>query len=180
MTQYDRDMLVTDNMRLVYYLYEKLTKNPLTEKYKDDIVSEGMVGLVKAAKTFDDSHGIKFGTYASRCITNEMLMFIRRMNKQLPHEVSLYAPIEKDDDGHALCYADILSDEDSIPESCIYTAVVDTFLAKQSEMDREIINALRQGYKQKEIAEIVGIKQPTVSRRIRKLRLKFRKEYPEK
>ena len=50
MTQFDRDKLVTDNLRLVYYLYEKLTKNPLTENYKDDIISEGMVGLVKAAK----------------------------------------------------------------------------------------------------------------------------------
>ena len=72
MTQFDRDKLVTDNLRLVYYLYEKLTKNPLTENYKDDIISEGMVGLVKAANTFDNGRGIKFGTYASRCITNEM------------------------------------------------------------------------------------------------------------
>ena len=180
MTQFDRDKLVTDNLRLVYYLYEKLTKNPLTENYKDDIISEGMVGLVKAANTFDDGRGIKFGTYASRCITNEMLMFIRRMNKQLPHEVSLYVPIDKNANGHVLCYADILSNEDSIPESCIYAAAVDSFMAKQSETDREIMDALRQGYKQKEIAEIVGIRQPTVSRRIRKLRLKFRKEFSEK
>lgn len=77
MTRSDRDKLVTDNLRLVYYLYEKLTKNKLTRQYKDDIISEGMVGLVKAAKTFDDKRKIKFGTYASRCITNEMLMFIR-------------------------------------------------------------------------------------------------------
>lgn len=180
MTRSDRDKLVTDNLRLVYYLYEKLTKNKLTRQYKDDIISEGMVGLVKAAKTFDDKRKIKFGTYASRCITNEMLMFIRRMNKQLPHEVSLYTPIGKDADGHTLCYADVLADESDAPESCILTAAVDKFLAKQSEIDREIVNAMRQGYKQKEVADIVGLRQPTVSRRLRKLRLKFRKEFPEK
>ena len=179
MTQYDRDKLVTDNLRLVYYLYEKLTKNPLTEKYKDDIVSEGTVGLVKAAKSFDPTRKVKFSTYASRCITNEMLMFIRRLNKQIPHEVSLYAPIDKDDDGHTLRYADILSDDENDPESSIYDTVVEAFLAKQNDIDREILEALRQGYKQKEIAEIVGIRQPTISRRMKKLRLRFRKEFAE-
>ena len=74
MTQFDRDKLTTENVRLVYYLYEKLTKNAMTEKYKDDIISEGMVGLVKAAKNFEPARKIKFSTYASRCMPTSCLM----------------------------------------------------------------------------------------------------------
>ncbi len=178
MTQYDRDKLVTDNMRLVYHLYEKLTKNPLTENYKDDIVSSGMLGLVKAANAFDEMRGVKFSTYAARCITNEMLMFIRRMNRQVPHEVSLYAPVGTDEKGHTLCYADILECDGDCPEKAIASLTVESFIRKQSETDREIIDALRQGYKQREIADMLGVKQSTVSRKIRRIKQRYEKEEP--
>ena len=173
MTQFDRDKLVTDNLRLVYYLYEKLTKNPLTENYKDDIISEGMVGLVKAANTFDNGRGIKFGTYASRCITNEMLMFIRRMNKQLPHEVSLYDPIDKDENGQLVFYMDILStDDESVREQDRIVDAVKTL----PKRDREIIDAVICGYKQKEIAAMMDVKQSTISRRIGRIKKELKRK----
>ena len=172
MTRSDRDKLVTDNLRLVYYLYEKLTKNKLTRQYKDDIISEGMVGLVKAAKTFDDKRKIKFGTYASRCITNEMLMFIRRMNKQLPHEVSLYDPIGRDEDGHLIFYMDILStDEESVREQ---GRIIDA-VRNLPKRDREIIDAVMSGFKQKEIAAMMGVKQSTISRRISRIKKELKR-----
>ena len=172
MTRSDRDKLVTDNLRLVYYLYEKLTKNKLTRQYKDDIISEGMVGLVKAAKTFDDKRKIKFGTYASRCITNEMLMFIRRMNKQLPHEVSLYDPIGRDEDGLLIFYMDILStDEESVREQ---DRIIDA-VRNLPKRDREIIDAVMSGFKQKEIAAMMGVKQSTISRRISRIKKELKR-----
>ena len=82
MEQLERDRLITDNVKLVYYIYEKLSKNKITLRYKDDIVSEGMIGLIKAARNFDETKGCKFATFAARCIQNEMLMFLRSLNKR--------------------------------------------------------------------------------------------------
>lgn len=178
MEQYTRDKLVADNQRLVYYLYEKLAKNPFVIQYKDDLVSEGMVGLVKAANKFDPTRGTRFCTYASRCIENEMLMFIRRMGKQVCREVSLYEPVGQDDEGREITYADVLADDGINPEDCVFAVAVDNFMSKQKEIDREIVDALRQGYKQSEVAEMFGLRQPTVSRRVRRLKAKFKNENP--
>ena len=68
MQQLDRESLVIDNQRLVYHMYDKLSKNQITINHKEDIISEGMVGLVKAANKFDPDKGVKFSTFASSCI----------------------------------------------------------------------------------------------------------------
>lgn len=177
MRQSDRDKLVTDNLRLVYYLYEKLRKTPLVMQNKDDLIAEGTVGLIKAANKFDPTKRVRFSTYASRCINNEMFMFLRKLNKQEANEVSLYKAVSRDTDGSVLTYADILP-ADSDTDTCVVAIAVDGFMSKQKDIDSEIMDALRQGYTQKEIATMVGLKQPTVSRRIRKLKNKFRKENP--
>lgn len=84
-----REKLITDNLRLVYFCYNKLQTNALTVRYKDDLISEGMLGLVKAANSFEPNRKTKFATYAIMCIRNQMLMFIRKLNKFAPYEVSL-------------------------------------------------------------------------------------------
>ena len=108
MRQYDRDKLVTDNLRLVYHLFNKLKQTAIVADNKEDIISEGTVGLVKAANTYDPTKGVRFSTYASRCINNEMLMYIRRINKRTANEVSLYKVVARDEEGNNISYADIL------------------------------------------------------------------------
>ncbi len=105
--------LVTDNMRLVYYLANKLGETGFVKNNFEDLISEGMVGLVKAAKAFDPSKGVKFATFASRCVTNEMLMYIRR-NKKHEENVLLSAAIGRDSEGNELLLSDILADERSV------------------------------------------------------------------
>ena len=177
MRQYDRDKLVTDNLRLVYHLFNKLKQTAIVVDNKEDIISEGTVGLVKAANTYDPTKGVRFSTYASRCINNEMLMYIRRINKRTANEVSLYKVVARDEEGNNISYADILP-TDTNTEDCIAEVAMDDFMAQQKDIDREIVAALRQGHTQKEVAAMVGLQQPTVSRRICKLKKKFRKEYP--
>ena len=98
MQQLDRESLVLDNQRLVYHMFDKLSKNQITITHKEDIISEGMVGLVKAANKFDPDKGVKFSTFAGSCIRNEMLMYLRKLNRQVPYEVSLNEPIGYDED----------------------------------------------------------------------------------
>lgn len=168
------ERLVTENIKLVYYFYESLAKNEITIRYKEDIVSEGMLGLVKAAKKYDATRGIKFATFAGQCIRNEMCMFLRKLNKQLPHEISLNTAIGADKDDNELCLADVLEDGDHNPEESISKTMLEEFLTKQQPIDKQILSAVFKGYKQREIADMVGMKQPTVSKRIRKIKGKFK------
>ena len=156
-----RDKLITDNMRLVYHMYGKIGDGPIKENYKEDIISEGMLGLCKAADTFDESRGVRFSTYAAMCIRNAMLMFIRKTSKHYPHEVSLNMVIGRDAEDSVLTLADVIEDESQSEDE------------KQTPKDRRILREIRQGKKQREIGEIVGMSQAQVSRRIRKMREKF-------
>lgn len=175
MERSERDRLITNNVRLVYYIYEKLSKNEITVRYKDDIVSEGTVGLIKAARNFDESKGYKFATYAARCIRNEMLMFLRKLNRQA-NEISLNARIGKDGDGNELRLADVLESEDGNPETEIARSAFDAFMDGQSIKDRQIVAAVKKGYSQKEIASGLHILQPTVSRRLTRLKKRAKAE----
>ena len=111
MEQSKRDRLILDNQRLVYYLYEQLSKTDIVKNNKDDIVSEGMLGLIKAADTFDETKGFQFCTYAGLCIRNAMLMYIRKLNKHWHKEVSLYTPIGEDNEGNRICDADVIQSD---------------------------------------------------------------------
>ncbi len=172
MTNAERDKLVTENVKLVYYFYEGLGKNDIIVRYKDDIVSEGMLGLVKAANKFDDTRGIKFASFAGQCIRNEMFMFLRKLNRQLPHETSLNSVIGTDKDGNELCLCDVLEDEDHNPDESVSKIMLEEFLAKQKPTDKQILSAVFKGYKQIEIAKTVGVQQSAISRRLKRIRNK--------
>lgn len=175
MNKSERDKLVLDNQRLVYYFYEQLKKSPLIENNKEDLISEGMIGLVKAAKCYEPDKGCKFATFAGRCITNQMLMYIRKLNKQ-NCEVSLYAPIGYDKDGNQLLLEDVLEDKRDIEEQGLCNIEFDRFIQKLTEKKRAILQAYSQGYTQKQIAEIVGLSQSYVSRIVAKLKKEFEKQ----
>lgn len=168
-----REKLVTDNLRLVYFCYNKLQTNALTVKFKDDLISEGMLGLVKAANSFEPNRKTKFATYAVMCIRNQMLMFIRKLNKFMPYEVSLFMPIGHDDYGNELCLADIIEDEMQLQEEAIERMHLTEFTAKQKPIDQKILSALEIGYKQREIAVQLGYSQSYISRRIQKAKQRF-------
>ena len=176
MEQLKRDKLILDNQRLVYYLYEQLSKTDIVKNNKDDIVSEGMLGLIKAADTFDETKGYQFCTYAGLCIRNAMLMYIRKLNKHWNKEISLYASVGEDSDGNLICYADIIrSDSEDFFDS--YNKVlVKERIDKLPERDKEIIQAFLSGYKQKEIAAMIGVQQSSISRRIKRIKKKLKSE----
>ena len=176
MEQLKRDKLILDNQRLVYYLYEQLSKTDIVKNNKDDIVSEGMLGLIKAADTFDETKGYQFCTYAGLCIRNAMLMYIRKLNKHWNKEISRYASVGEDSDGNLICYADIIrSDAEDFFDS--YNKVlVKERIDKLPERDKEIIQAFLSGYKQKEIAAMIGVQQSSISRRIKRIKKKLKSE----
>lgn len=172
MNKSERDRLILDNQRLVYYFYERLKKSPLIERNKEDLISEGMLGLVKAAQCFEPDKGCKFATFARRCITNQMLMFIRKLNKQ-NCEVSLYAPIGYDKEGNEMMLEDVLADDGKDIDNCIYRMDLDVFGNSQSPRAKNVLNLYLQGHTQREIATAEGISQSYVLRIIKRLKEKM-------
>lgn len=170
MTPSEREKLILDNMRLVYFMYEKLPKNDITVRYKEDLISEGMVGLCKAANAYDPNREVKFSTYSSMCIRNEMLMYLRKINRQVNAEVSLHDTIGIDADGRELTYEDIIEDESQSVDYYLVEHIAKEFTESQNPLDRDILKALQEGHKQSKIGEMLGIKQPTVCRHIRKMK----------
>lgn len=176
MEQLERDRLVLENQKLVLFIYNRLKKDPVTITYKDDIVSEGMVGLVKATKSFDPNKGIKFGTYAGKCIRNEMYKLLKVLYEQVPHEVSLCTPIGHDEYGNEYCLADIIEDESDDSEMAFKNLILDEFEAKQKPKDKQILSAMRKGYNQTQIAKELGITRSAVSLRVIKMRKALQKD----
>lgn len=168
-----RKKLVTDNLRLVYFCYNKLQTNTLIIRYKDDLISEGMLGLVKAANSFEQDRKTKFSTYAIMCIRNQMLMYIRKLNKFMPYEVSLFMPIGHDRYGNQLCLADTIEDETQLQDEAIEKMQLTEFKAKQKPINQKILSALEIGYKQREIAAQLGYSQSYISRQIKKAKRRF-------
>ena len=151
----------------------------------EDLISIGTIGLIKSINTFKPDKKIKLATYASRCIENEILMFLRRTNK-LKTEISIDEPLNVDWDGNELLLSDILGTEPDI----IYRNIeeeVDKKLLKQallklSDREREIVE-LRFGFStqgkektQKEVADLLGISQSYISRLEKKIILRLKKE----
>lgn len=164
-----RRVLVERNLRLVVYIARKFEN---TGVGLEDLVSIGTIGLIKAANTFRSDKNIKLATYASRCIENEILMYIRK-NQNQRLELSLDAPLSSDRDGNELLLSDILgSDEENVgkrledeeEKSAIAEAV-----ALLGEREREIIELRfglggRREMTQKEVADALGISQSYISR----------------
>ncbi|MBQ4264502.1 MAG: RNA polymerase sporulation sigma factor SigE [Clostridia bacterium] len=164
-----RRTLIEHNLRLVVYIARKFEN---TGVGIEDLISIGTIGLIKAVNTFDPTKKIKLATYASRCIENEILMFLRRTSRQ-KLEVSLDEPLNTDWDGNELLLSDILGTEGDL----VYRSIEETgerqmlanALSRLSMREKEIMR-LRFGLggiqekTQKEVADIMGISQSYISR----------------
>lgn len=163
--------LVEENVRLVYFVFGKMTRSELISQYREDLISEGFLGLVKAAQKFDESRGIKFVSFAAKCIRNQMFMSLRKLRKQTEHETSLDAPIGMDEDGHELCLLDIL---DAPPPQFVDERLdFQAFMKSAEKKDWQIIRAKLLGYTQKEIGELLNLSQSYVARRYHRLCERF-------
>ncbi|MDO5811596.1 MAG: RNA polymerase sporulation sigma factor SigK [Bacillota bacterium] len=177
-----RDTLIEHNLRLVVYVakrYDNSTNCPL-----EDLISIGTIGLVKAINTFKADKNIKLATYASRCIENEILMYLRKNNK-IRYEISLDEPLNIDYDGNELLLGDIVGTEDDLVEQemmksdqrkLFYEALKDL-----NEREKEIL-ILRYGLSnqdeltQKDVAKLLGISQSYISRLEKKIIKKLRNQ----
>lgn len=176
-----KGILIERNLRLVVYIARKFEN---TGVCIEDLISIGTIGLIKAVNTFDPDKNIKLATYASKCIENEILMYLRR-NSRTKAEVSLDEPLNVDWDGNELLLSDILGTE---------TDTIFKFL--EEEVDRELLNQainklsgrektiveLRFGLKngkektQKEVADMLGISQSYISRLEKRIIKRLKKE----
>ena len=177
-----KQLLIERNLRLVVYIARRFENTGIN---LEDLISIGTIGLIKAISTYRRDKNIKLATYASRCIENEILMYIRKTACQSA-EVSLEEPINMDYDGNELLLADILgTDEDQIyrpMEDDVDLAVLRQSLAELPEREREIILLRfglygRQEMTQKEIAQQMGISQSYISRLEKRIMLRLRKEF---
>ena len=178
-----RAVLVEHNLRLVVYIAKKFEN---TGVGVEDLISIGTIGLIKSINTFNPNKNIKLATYASRCIENEILMYLRRNNK-LKLEVSIDEPLNVDWDGNELLLSDILGTD----EDCVYKnlenemerKLLQKALCKLDERERMIISMRfglnsRNGEErtQKEVADMLGISQSYISRLEKKIIRRLRKE----
>ena len=178
-----KKMLIERNLRLVVYIARKFDN---TGVGIEDLISIGTIGLIKAINTFKNDKNIKLATYASRCIENEILMFLRR-NSRLRTEVSIDEPLNVDWDGNELLLSDILGTDEDIVYRDLETDVdhnlLDAAISKLGEKERTIIE-LRYGINtiggvektQKEVADLLGISQSYISRLEKKIIKKLRRE----
>ncbi|MBS5736819.1 MAG: RNA polymerase sporulation sigma factor SigE [Clostridiales bacterium] len=173
--------LIEHNLRLVVYISKKFENTGI---HIEDLISIGTIGLIKAVNTFRPEKNIKLATYASRCIENEILMYLRK-NSNSKMEVSLEEPLNIDWDGNELLLSDVLgSDSDTVVkniESEIELSALRNAIRGLSEREREIM-ILRFGlgtnreYTQKEVADILNISQSYISRLEKKILIKLKKE----
>ena len=178
-----KEKLIAHNLRLVVYIAKKFDN---TKVGTEDLISIGTIGLMKAINTFDASKSIKLATYASRCIENEILMYLRKNNKQ-KLEVSIDEPLNVDWDGNELLLSDILGTDENIIsknlEEEVDRKLLRMALDKLGERERMIIE-LRFGLNtkdgtertQKEVADLLGISQSYISRLEKKIIKRLKKE----
>lgn len=176
-----RDALIEHNLRLVVYIAKKFEN---TNICIEDLISIGTIGLIKAVNTFKPDKKIKLATYASRCIENEILMYLRKHNAQ-KSEVSFDEPLNVDWDGNELLLSDVLGTENDTVESGLEEAaeleLLKGAMMRLDEREREIIN-LRYGLSgrrektQKEVADMLGISQSYISRLEKRIMVRLKKD----
>ncbi len=176
-----RRILITHNLRLVVYIAKKFESTGIGI---EDLVSIGTIGLIKAVKTFCPSKNIKLATYASRCIENEILMFLRK-SSQYKNEISIDEPLNIDWDGNEMLLSDILgTDEDTVngnieneAEKSILLEAVER-LPEREKCIMKMRFGLTDGKEktQKEVADIIGISQSYISRLEKRIIKKLRRE----
>ena len=167
--EWAKQQLITHNLRLEVYIAKKFDSTGINV---EDLISIGTIGLIKAVNTFVPSKGIKLATYASRCIENEILMFLRK-NQNRRHELSIDEPLNSDGDGNELLLSDVLGTEpDTVSRDLEHDAersMVRRAVSHLQERER-LIMELRYGlggrreHTQKEVADIIGISQSYISR----------------
>lgn len=178
--EYARDLLIEHNLRLVVYVAKKYDSIPCVNI--EDLISIGTIGLVKAVNTFKMDKNIKLATYASRCIENEILMFLRKNNK-VKQEISLDEPLNVDYDGNELLLSDIVgTDNEIVQDEIEYNDQKEKFynaLEKLNPREKQIL-MMRYGLigndelTQKDVAEVLGISQSYISRLEKKIIKKLR------
>lgn len=164
-----RTKLVEHNLRLVVYIARRFEN---TGVCLEDLISIGAIGLIKAVNTYNSGRSIKLATYASRCIENEILMYLRKANR-VRAEVSLDEPLNVDHDGNELLLSDVLGTDDDLVSRNIEEEVDRELLreamTRLTERERRIVE-LRFGlnggseYTQKQVADMLGISQSYISR----------------
>lgn len=180
-----RDILIEHNLRLVAYIAKKFEN---TGASIEELISIGTLGLMKAVSTFNADKNIKLATYASRCIENEILMFIRKTASQ-KREVSIDEPLSVDWDGNELLLSDILGSEADVvskhmeddEEKQMLKAAVQELATRERviiEMRFGLVNG--EELTQKEVADALGISQSYISRLEKKIMSRLRKKIEEK
>ena len=176
-----REILITHNLRLVVYIAKKFEA---TGANVEDLISIGTIGLIKAVNTFCPQRNIKLATYASRCIENEILMYLRK-STQLKNEISIDEPLNVDWDGNELLLSDVLgSDSDIVNRNMEQEAECKVLLEAVNRLEPRArqITVLRFGlmgsreHTQKEVAVMLGISQSYISRLEKKIINKLKKE----
>ena len=185
-TEYDseaKSILIEHNLRLVVYIAKKFDN---TGVGVEDLISIGTIGLIKAINTFNSDKNIKLATYASRCIENEILMYLRR-NSKTKMEVSIDEPLNVDWDGNELLLSDVLGTEEDVIyrdiENEVERKLLNKAINKLSAREKKIVE-LRFGINsesgeektQKEVAELLGISQSYISRLEKKIIRRLKKE----
>ena len=178
--QQARDTLIEHNLRLVVYIAKRYETNPI---FMEDLISIGTIGLIKAVNTFKRDKNIKLVTYASRCIENEILMFLRKKSRRKT-EISFDEPLNVDYDGNELLLSDILGTEGDIGAESFYAEEDKRQLlkamSKLKENERMILE-MRYGINheeltQKDIADQLGISQSYISRLEKRIIQKLRNQ----
>lgn len=178
-----KNELIEHNLRLVVYIAKKFDN---TGNNVEDLISIGTIGLIKSINTFRSDRNIKLATYASRCIENEILMFLRRTGKQRL-EVSIDEPLNVDRDGNELLLSDILgTDEDIISKNLemdVEYKMLQKAVAKLGDRERLIIrlrfglgNGREEEMTQKEVASLLGISQSYISRLEKRIMKRLKRE----
>ncbi|MDO4481469.1 MAG: RNA polymerase sporulation sigma factor SigE [Bacillota bacterium] len=176
-----RGILIERNLRLVVYIAKKFENAGINV---EDLISIGSIGLIKAVNTFNADKNIKLATYASRCIENEILMFLRRSSRS-KSEVSLDEPLNVDMDGNELLLSDILGTDNDVVyvdlEEEVNRKLLVQAMSRLSDRENQIIEmrfGLSSGVEmtQKEVADSMGISQSYISRLEKKIINKLRKE----
>ncbi len=164
-----RELLIVHNLRLVVYIAKKFESTGIG---LEDLISIGSIGLIKAVKTFCPEKNIKLATYASRCIENEILMFLRKAT-QYRNEISIDEPLNIDWDGNELLLSDILGTDEDVVNKGIENEVEKSILLKEIdnlEPREKQIMQMRFGLltgkemTQKQVADVLGISQSYISR----------------
>ena len=173
--------LIERNLRLVVYIAKKFENTGIN---LEDLISIGTIGLIKAINSFDPMKNIKLATYASRCIENEILMYLRR-NTKLRNEVSIDEPLNVDWDGNELLLSDILGSDNDVVckdiEAEVDRELLRNAIEKLNNREKKIME-LRFGFisgderTQKEVADMLGISQSYISRLEKKIIKRLKKE----